>query len=45
MSVALCTIVFEEDDVMKKMVNGAWEGWKGDTILQLTDGSKWEQVE
>lgn len=30
---------------MKKTLNGAWHGWKGDTVVELTDGSKWEQAE
>lgn len=25
-------------------VKGAWHGWKGDTIVELTDGSKWRQA-
>ncbi|MFJ4221867.1 hypothetical protein [Curtobacterium luteum] len=30
---------------MRNTLNGAWEGWKGDTVVELVDGSKWEQVE
>lgn len=30
---------------MNYTVNGAWEGWKGDTIVEMTDGSVWKQVE
>ncbi len=30
---------------MKKYVDGAWEGWAGNTVVRLTDGSTWEQVE
>ncbi|WP_417503652.1 hypothetical protein [Microbacterium sp.] len=26
-------------------VNGAWNGWKGDTLVKLTDGTVWEQAE
>jgi hypothetical protein len=26
-------------------VNGSWNGWSGDTIVELTDGSVWKQVE
>lgn len=26
-------------------VDGAWEGWKGDTLVKLTDGTVWEQTE
>jgi len=30
---------------LKLYVNGAWTGWSGDTIVQLTDGSVWRQDE
>lgn len=30
---------------IKKTLNGVWQGWKGDTVVELTGGSKWEQVE
>ncbi|WP_395658095.1 hypothetical protein [Nocardioides sp.] len=26
-------------------VNGSWSGWSGETIVELTDGSVWKQVE
>lgn len=26
-------------------VDGSWNGWSGDTIVQLTDGSVWRQDE
>ena len=26
-------------------IDGAWTGWSGDTIVQLTDGSVWRQDE
>ena len=26
-------------------IDGAWRGWSGDTIVQLTDGSVWRQAE
>lgn len=26
-------------------VKGAWQGWKGHTVVVLTDGSRWEQAE
>jgi hypothetical protein len=26
-------------------INGSWTGWKGDTVVTLTDGSTWKQVE
>lgn len=28
-----------------KQIDGAWTGWSGDTIVQLTDGSVWRQAE
>ena len=30
---------------MTRCIDGAWEGWSGDTIVQLTDGSVWRQDE
>lgn len=30
---------------MTYTVNGAWEGWKGETLVEMTDGSIWKQVE
>ena len=30
---------------MTLYVDGAWSGWAGDTIVQLTDGSVWRQHE
>ncbi len=30
---------------MSLYVDGSWEGWSGDTIVQLTDGSVWRQDE
>jgi hypothetical protein len=29
---------------MSRYVNGSWSGWSGDTVVQLTDGSTWEQA-
>lgn len=26
-------------------MNGAWEGWKGETLVEMTDGSVWKQAE
>jgi len=26
-------------------VSGAWKGWNGKTVVELTDGSKWKQAE
>jgi hypothetical protein len=28
-----------------RYVQGAWRGWAGDTIVELTDGSIWKQAE
>ncbi|HBX82659.1 MAG TPA: hypothetical protein DEG88_01730 [Propionibacteriaceae bacterium] len=30
---------------MKYTVNGAWRGWQGDTLVEMTDGSIWKQIE
>jgi hypothetical protein len=30
---------------MTLYVDGSWQGWSGDTIVQLTDGSVWRQAE
>lgn len=30
---------------MRYTVNGAWEGWKGQTLVEMTDGSIWKQAE
>ena len=30
---------------MKRYVEDSWEGWDGDTIVKLTDGSVWRQDE
>ncbi|WP_039827593.1 hypothetical protein [Nocardia testacea] len=30
---------------MTLYVNGAWKGWHGRTVVQLTDFSKWRQDE
>lgn len=30
---------------MTYTVKGAWEGWKGETLVEMTDGSIWKQVE
>jgi len=30
---------------MQKQIEDAWEGWDGDTIVRLTDGSVWRQEE
>ena len=30
---------------MVKRIDGAWTGWDGDTIVELTDGSVWRQDE
>lgn len=31
--------------VMRYTVNGSWEGWKGETLIEMTDGSIWKQDE
>lgn len=31
--------------VMTYTVNGDWEGWEGETLVKMTDGSVWEQAE
>jgi hypothetical protein len=28
-----------------RTVKGAWKGWDGKTFVEMTDGSKWKQVE
>lgn len=30
---------------MKRYVNGTWQGWSGDTVVELTDGSVRKQDE
>jgi hypothetical protein len=30
---------------MTLCVNGSWEGWSGETLVELTDGSVWRQEE
>ena len=30
---------------MKRLIDGSWTGWSGDTIVQLTDGTVWRQDE
>lgn len=30
---------------MNARINGSWTGWSGNTIVELTNGSVWEQVE
>lgn len=30
---------------MTLTVDGSWNGWNGDTIVQMTDGSVWRQDE
>lgn len=33
------------DCLMALHIEGSWEGWSGDTIVELTDGSVWRQEE
>lgn len=28
-----------------RRISGAWNGWDGDTVVELTDGSRWKQTE
>jgi hypothetical protein len=30
---------------MRAQIEDEWEGWEGDTIVKLTDGSVWRQTE
>jgi hypothetical protein len=30
---------------MALTIDGSWNGWDGDTIVQMTDGSVWRQDE
>lgn len=30
---------------MTVYVEGSWEGWSGETLVELTDGSVWRQQE
>ena len=30
---------------MTLYVEGSWEGWSGETLVELTDGSVWRQEE
>jgi hypothetical protein len=30
---------------MTYTVNGTWEGWSGETLVEMTDGSIWRQAE
>ena len=30
---------------MTLCVKGSWSGWKGRTVVELTDGSRWKQAE
>ncbi|MBX9616605.1 MAG: hypothetical protein K2X25_13490 [Caulobacteraceae bacterium] len=30
---------------MQSQVQGAWTGWQGDTVVQLTNGSIWRQTQ
>jgi hypothetical protein len=32
-------------DAVRGTVNGEWKGWDGKTIVELTDGSRWQQAE
>ena len=28
---------------MRKQIEDSWEGWDGDTVVELTDGSVWRE--
>ena len=30
---------------VRRTIAGAWKGWNGKTIVEFTDGSRWEQAE
>jgi hypothetical protein len=30
---------------MKQHVVGEWKGWDGNTVVKLSDGTKWKQAE
>jgi hypothetical protein len=30
---------------LNSRISGSWTGWSGNTIVKLTNGSVWEQVE
>lgn len=30
---------------MSVYIKGAWHGWKGNTVVELTDGTLWQQAE
>lgn len=30
---------------VRRTIDGAWTGWDGKTIVEFTDGSRWEQAE
>lgn len=31
--------------MIRSQVDGAFNGWEGDTVVQLVDGQVWQQVE
>jgi hypothetical protein len=45
MSEAPAKINLIEEAGMVLQVKGAWRGWKGRTVVELTDGSRWKQAE
>ena len=34
-----------EEAIVNLQVDGEWTGWNGTTVVRLTDGTTWEQVE
>jgi len=43
--IAATIVIRSEGGAMKFQVEEEWEGWEGDTIVKLTDGSVWRQDE
>ena len=38
-----CSSIFS--DITSSSIDGDWEGWNGENIIKLYDGSIWEQLE
>tara|TARA_B100000035_G_scaffold184159_1_gene157195 strand:- start:370 stop:870 length:501 start_codon:yes stop_codon:yes gene_type:complete len=38
-----CSSIFS--DITSSSIDGDWEGWNGENIIELYDGSIWEQLE
>lgn len=37
--------IFERATIVTLQVEGSWEGWSGETVVELTDGTFWQQTE